>query len=77
MNLEQRNLPRYRIDGLVKAISDADEKRNATLEEVDALRHQLKKVYDDVVALQEQNRRIAAELPGADDVDATTAAVTD
>ena len=77
VNLEQRNLPRYRIDGLVKAISDADEKRNATLEEVDALRHRLKKVYDDVVALQEQNRRIAAELPGADDVDATTAAATD
>ena len=77
VNLEQRNLPRYRIDGLVKAISDADEKRNATLEEVDALRHQLKRVYDDVVALQEQNRRIAAELPGADDVDATTAAATD
>lgn len=77
VNLEPRNLPRYRIDGLVKAISDADEKRNATLEEVDALRHRLKKVYDDVVALQEQNRRIAAELPGADDVDATTAAATD
>ncbi|MBC8290201.1 MAG: hypothetical protein H8E37_07780 [Planctomycetes bacterium] len=77
VNLEQRNLPRYRIDGLVKAISDADETRNATLEEVDALRHRLKKVYDDVVALQEQNRRIAAELPGADDVDATTAAATD
>lgn len=77
VNLEQRNLPRHRIDGLVKAISEADEKRNATLEEVDALRHQLKKVYDEVIALKNQNGRIAAELPGADEVDATTAAVTD
>lgn len=76
VNLEQRNLPRYRIDGLVKAIADADEQRNVTLQEVDALRHRLKKVYDEIVALQEQNRRIAAELPGAAEVDATTAAAT-
>ena len=45
-----------------------------TLEEVNALRHQLKSVYDRMKELQDANRNIAGQLPGAEDVDATTAA---
>ncbi|MFP6764600.1 MAG: hypothetical protein VB858_13315 [Planctomycetaceae bacterium] len=73
-SLKSRNLPSYRIDGLVKAIGDSDEIRNTTLEEVDILRHQLKKAYDEVVDLQARNRKLAAELPGADTVEVTAAA---
>jgi hypothetical protein len=72
--LANRDVPRHRIDGLVKAIADADENRNATLEEVDTLRHQLKKVYDEILELQTKNQELASDLPGADAVEAATAA---
>ena len=72
-SLANRDVPRHRIDGLVKAIADADENRNVTLEQVNALRHQLKKVYDDILALQAKNQELASKLPGADPVEAATA----
>jgi len=75
-SLKDRDLPRYRIDGLVRAIGEADEARNSTLEEVDVLRHRLKKSYDEVVELRVRNRKLAAELPGAETVEATAAEVT-
>jgi len=71
--LADRDVPRHRIDGLVKAIADTDEIRNVTLESVNALRHQLKKVYDEIVELQAKNRELASELLGADAVEAATA----
>lgn len=72
-SLANRDVPRHRIDGLVKAIADADENRNLTLEEVSALRHQLKSVYDEILELQAKNQKLASELPGADTVEAATA----
>lgn len=72
-SLANRDVPRHRIDCLVKAIADADESRNLTLEEVNALRHQLKSVYDEILDLQVKNRELASGLPGADPVEAATA----
>ena len=80
-SLEDRRdvLPDYLIDGLVKAVANADENRNDTQLVVDELRHELKRLYDDVVAIQKRNRQRAATLPGAELAapKETTAAVDD
>ncbi|MBI1312683.1 hypothetical protein GC176_15430 [bacterium] len=73
---ERDSLPQFVIDGLVKAIEDADESRNRTLEEVDELRHQIKLAYDEIVAFEQKNRDLAATLPdGSQTAVPATAAV--
>lgn len=57
-------LPNYLVDGLVKAIEDQEEARNAEILQVDDLRHELKKVYDEVKALQLRNEALMKSLPG-------------
>jgi len=56
-------LPDHVIDGLVKAIEDLDEERNATALEVDQLRHQLEDMHERVLQLQDSNRQLARTLP--------------
>ena len=48
-------LPNFMIDGYVKAIEDADERRNALALQVDDIRHNLKRTYDEVQRLQSRN----------------------
>lgn len=57
-------LPDYLVDGLVQAIEDREEVRNAETLKVDELRHELKKVYDEVKALQLRNEALMKSLPG-------------
>jgi hypothetical protein len=59
-------LPQFVIDGLVKAIEDADESRNRIQTEVDDLRHQIKASYDEIVALKAANEALAATLPAGE-----------
>jgi hypothetical protein len=70
---ERGALPQFVIDGLVKAIEDADEDRNGTLIEVDDLRHRIKASYDEIIKLEAANRALADSLPSGD---ATAAPVT-
>ncbi len=57
-------LPDYLVDGLVQAIEDREEVRNLEILKVDDLRHELKKVYDEVKALQLKNEELMKSLPG-------------
>ncbi|MHC4877740.1 MAG: hypothetical protein ACYTGL_14690 [Planctomycetota bacterium] len=73
LEAERDALPQFVVDGLVKAIEDGDEDRNATLEEVDDLRHRIKIAYDEILALEKNNRELAKTLPTGN---ATTVPVT-
>ncbi len=55
-------LPNFMIDGYVKAIEDADERRNALALQVDGLRHNLKRTYDEVQRLQARNIELMNSL---------------
>ena len=57
-------LPDHMIDGQVKAIEVLDEKRNVTELEVADIRHQLKLMSDEALALRDRNRQLVASLPG-------------
>ena len=70
---ERDALPQFVIDGLVKAIEDADESRNRTQTEVDDLRHQIKASYDEILKLQAANEALAGTLPAGE---ATAGAAT-
>lgn len=59
-------LPNYLVDGLVQAIEDQEEIRNAEVLAVDELRHRLKGIFDDVKRLQERNAKLVGTLPGAE-----------
>lgn len=59
-------LPRWAVDGLVLAIEEADEARNVTVTEVDDLRHQIKRTYDEVQRLEQENRSLVQSLPAGD-----------
>ena len=59
-------LPQFVIDGLVKAIEDADESRNRIQTEVDELRHQIKASYDEIVELKAANDALAVTLPAGE-----------
>ena len=63
---ERDALPQFVIDGLVKAIEDADESRNRTQTEVDDLRHQIKASYDEILELKAANEALAATLPASE-----------
>lgn len=65
-------LPDHMIDGQVKAIEILDEKRNVTVLEVDEIRHNLKRMYDEVQSLRDRNRQLVASLPSNDDAAAPT-----
>jgi len=69
-------LPQFMIDGLVKAIEDADEARNGVALSVTQLREDLKASYDKVRVLEDRNRRLAASLPQPEPA-ATTAALAE
>lgn len=56
-------LPQSAWDGLVRALEDEDEARNVTLAEVDALRHELRALFDDVIRLQNENVQLTRSLP--------------
>lgn len=60
------SLPSWMIVGLVKAIEDDEEKRNAVLEEVDGLRRVIKKTYDQIQKIKAQNIARAQRLPGSE-----------
>lgn len=70
---ERDSLPQFVVDGLVKAIEDADESRNRTLAEVDKLRHLIKASYDQIIQLEAANRALVETLP-ADDASASATA---
>jgi hypothetical protein len=55
-------LPNFMIDGYVKAIEDADERRNALALQVDDIRHNLKRTYDEVQRLQSRNIELMNSL---------------
>ncbi len=58
-------LPQEMVDGLVIAIKDAEEERNAALNEVDQLRRDLRNSYLKFQSLQAANSRLSQSLPGA------------
>lgn len=63
---ERGALPQFVIDGLVKAIEDADENRNGTLAEVDDLRHRIKASYDEILKLEAANKALVDTLPAGE-----------
>lgn len=63
-SLKGKTLPKHVIEGVVKAIEDADEERNGTLAAVTALRRTLKRMNDDVVRLRDENEQMIRSLPG-------------
>ncbi len=63
-NANAENLPGWMVDGLVKAIQDEEEERNAVLADVDALRRVVKKTYDQIQKVIAQNVARTQSLPG-------------
>jgi hypothetical protein len=61
-------LPDHMIDGQVKAIEILDEQRNLTALEVARVRHRLKLMYDEMLAIRDRNRQLVTSLPHNDDV---------
>ena len=61
-------LPDYMIDGQVKAIETLDEQRNLAALEVARVRHRLKLMYDEMLAIRDRNRQLVTSLPHNDDV---------
>ena len=58
-------LPDYMIDGLVRAIAEAEEERNQLIETVDVLRRDLKSNHDRANRLLKQNGELERSLPGS------------
>jgi hypothetical protein len=77
-SLKGKTLPKHMIVGVVKAIEDTDEERNATLGKVSALRRRLKRMDDEVKRLRVENGLLIQSLPGgsASPTSATTAALS-
>ena len=56
-------LPQDKVDGLVKAIEDAEEVRNEELANVDRLRRELKAAYERYEKLKDENLQLTETLP--------------
>lgn len=59
-----KNLDKYLIDGLHKAVSDLELERNLVQGEVDDLRRQIKRTGDEIDRLTKDNERLASEAAG-------------
>jgi len=63
MEANRGDLPQDKVDGLVKAIADAEETRNQELSDVDRLRRELKAAYERYGLLRKQNLQLSQTLP--------------
>lgn len=61
-------LPDYLVDGLVTSIENAEEARNVTLSDVEALRQKLQDVYDEIAAVKTKNDQLIQTPLGANAV---------
>lgn len=52
-------IPQHLIDGLVQAIQDTEEDRNAVLADVDDLRRRLHRTYQNYLAIRDDNKELA------------------
>ena len=57
-----RNLDKYLIDGLHKAVADMETSRNKVQGDVDDLRRQIKRARDEIERLTQENERIVNDL---------------
>ena len=63
MQANKNVLPQDKVDGLVKAIADSEERRNQELSDVDRLRRELKAAYERYGRLRKENLQLSQTLP--------------
>jgi hypothetical protein len=72
--LADKTLPAVNVKGLLAAMADEEEARNASLAEVDRLRRELKQTHERFVETLKTNRKLAESLPQPAAVPATIGA---